>query len=89
MPSQGCVKFGRSCNGGGHDECRGDLHVFWVVADSAGDGLLKGCVRFQVDQEEADVCLKLLSKDCNGALVLGQVGFEVGDEVVVVLKLRW
>ncbi len=31
------------------------------------------------------MCFKLLSKDCNGALVLGQVGFEVGEEVVVVL----
>ncbi len=32
------------------------------------------------------MCFKLLSKDCNGALVLGQAGFEVGEEVVVVLN---
>ncbi len=32
------------------------------------------------------MCFKLLSKDCNGALVLGQVGFEVGEEIVVVLN---
>ncbi len=70
MPSRGCEGFGRSCDQRGHDECCGDLDVFRVFADCAGNGLLKCCVRFQVDQEEADVCLKLLSKDCNGAIVL-------------------
>ncbi len=66
---RGCVEFDRS-NGIGHDYCCGDLDVLRVFANSAGDGLLKCCVRFQVDQEEADVRLELLSKDCNGAFVL-------------------
>ncbi len=57
-----------------------------VFADSAGDGLLKCCVRFHVDQEKAEVCLKLLSDDCNGAFVLWYVGFQVGEEEVVVLN---
>ncbi len=69
MLLQGCVEFDRR-NWYGHDYCCGDLDVLRVFADSACDGLLKCCVRFQVDQEEADVCLKLLSKDCNGAFVL-------------------
>ena len=61
MLSRGCDEFDRS-DGIGHDYCCGDLDVIRVFTDSAGDGLLECCVRFQVDQEEADVCLKLLSK---------------------------
>ncbi len=69
MRSWVCDNFDCS-NGVGHDYCCGDLDVIRVFADSAGDGLLKCCVRFQVDQGGADVCLKLLSKDCNSAIVL-------------------
>ena len=83
MLSRGCDEFDRS-DGIGHDYCCGDLDVIRVFADSAGDGLLECRVRFQVDQEEADVCLKLLFKDCNGTFVLWEVFLEVGEEVVVV-----
>ncbi len=40
MPSRGCGEFGRSCDRRGHDECCGDLDVFRMFADRAGDGLL-------------------------------------------------
>ncbi len=83
MSSRGCAGFDRS-DGIGHDYCCGDLDVVRVFADSAGDGLMECCVRFQVDQEEADVCLKLLFKDCNGTFVLWEVVLEVGEDVVVV-----
>ena len=83
MLSRGCDEFDRS-GGIGHDYCCDDLDVIRVFADSAGDGLLECCVRFQVDQEEADVCLKLLFKDCNGAFVLWEVVLEIGEEMVVV-----
>ena len=47
--------------GGGHEVCRGD-EVCRVLLDSAGDRLLKSCVRFKVDEKKADVCFKLLLK---------------------------
>jgi hypothetical protein len=62
MLSRGCDEIDRS-DGIGHDYCCGDLDVIRVFTDSAGDGLLECCVRFQVDQEEADVCLKLLCQN--------------------------
>jgi hypothetical protein len=81
MLSRGCDEFDRS-DGIGHDYCCGDLDVIRVFTDSAGDGLLECCVRFQVDQEEADVCLKLLFKDCNGTFALGCAVCSCGGPLV-------
>jgi hypothetical protein len=67
----GWCGFRRNCSRGGHEVCRGD-EVCRVLLNSAGDRLLKSCVRFQVDEKEADVCFKLLPKVRDGALVMGR-----------------
>ncbi len=78
----GWCAFRRNCSGGGNGVCRGDK-VCRVLFDGVGNGLLELCVRFQVDEKEADVCFKLLPEGCDGVFVVGQFRFEVSEEACV------